>query len=487
MEPELGLYFYYLLNFPFFLSAFPSMELGGVIFFVIALLFSSALISSSEVAFFSLNSNDLAKLQEEETPAALRIIRLKETPRKLLATILISNNFINIAIVVLSDYILRKILPDETYTNWANSIIHFFGFENITSRWFLFLADIEWWSKLFNLSITIVGVTFLLVLFGEVTPKIYAKLNNVKLAKFMSFPLIFLNSFFTPVSLVLVKATNLVERKLASQTGTNVASREDIHEAIELTVSHEDVSNQEVDLLKGIVKFGEVAVKQIMKSRVDVIALDIRVNFEEVLNVVRESGYSRIPVFDDDFDHVTGILYVKDLLEHLDENKNFEWQKIIRTNVLYVPEAKKINDLLKEFQKERMHLAVVVDEYGGSAGIVTLEDVMEEVIGEIKGEFDDEVELDYTKIDDWNYIFEGKTLLNDACRLVGVDTTTFDNVKGDADTVAGLMLEILGYIPKIDIEVNSEGFKFKVIAVNKRRIEKIQMTLPKENLTPKNK
>jgi len=329
--------------------------------------------------------------------------------------------------------------------------------------------------------ITVVGVTFLLVLFGEVAPKIYAKLNNIFLARLMSRPLFFLMRVFRPFSRLLVSFSQGIERRLeARHPGGGVqASRADFDEAIELTVSHEQDAAQEVDILKSIVKFGDVSVKQIMRSRVDVVAVDFRIGFHELLQIVRESGYSRIPVYDDDFDNVTGILYVKDLIGHLNDEEGFEWQELIRTNVLYVPEAKKISDLLKDFQREHLHMAIVVDEYGGSAGIVTLEDIMEEVIGEIKDEFDDESELIFRRIDEYNYVFEGKTLLNDACRVMGLDTSTFDEVKGDSDSLAGLILELYGSIPPKDTEIKYNHFTFRVVSVSKRRIEQVKITLPK--------
>jgi len=461
LEPDLLLLLSELLG---FLLTFPSLELGSTIFLVIILLLCSALVSSSEVAFFSLTPNDLARLEIEETVASKRILLLKGKPRKLLATILISNNFINIAIVILSDFAIRKAIPEDTFTNWANGVINFLNLGSLSDGWFSFLSSVTGWAKFFNLSITIVAVTFLLVLFGEVAPKIYAKLNNIRLAKMMSRPLSVLGRFFSPLSSLLVTGTNAVERRLSANTNGK-ASREEIDEAIELTVSPDIHSKEEIGILKGIVKFGDVIVKQIQRSRVDVIALDFKTNYSELFQVVKESGFSRIPIFDEDFDHVTGILYVKDLLAHLDEEENFEWQKLI----------------LKEFQQKRMHMAVVVDEFGGSAGIVTLEDIMEEVIGEIKDESDDKEEVEYEKLDNWNFLFEGKTLLNDVCRIIDVDTTTFDEIKGDADTVAGLVLEILGIIPKIETVLEHKSYKFKITAVNKRRIEQIQITLPQES------
>ena len=479
MEPEPDLLLDSFVQLSILFLALPSLAIGSAILIVIILLLCSAFVSGSEVAYFSLTHNDLARLEIDQSPSSNRILALKEKPRKLLATILISNNFINIAIVILSDYILRNVLPEDTFNSWANGIINALGLANLSDTWFSFLSSTTWWANFFSLLITVVGVTFLLVLFGEVAPKIYAKINNIQLAKLMSRPLSLLNKLFSPFSLLLVNGTIVVEKRLAQSTTGDKASREEIDEAIELTVSPGVHSKEEIGILKGIVKFGDVTVKQIMRSRVDVIAVDFKTSFHNLLKVVHESGFSRIPVFDEDFDSVTGILYVKDLLEHLEKDASFEWQELIRTDVLYVPESKKINDLLKEFQKKKMHMGIVVDEFGGSAGIVTLEDIMEEVIGDIKDEFDDDEEVEYVKIDDWNYIFEGKTLLNDVCRIIGVDTTTFDEVKGDADTVAGLMLEILGLIPKTDVELSYDVYKFKIISVNKRRIEQIQIILPK--------
>ncbi len=461
-EPFLSLNLDFLLFIPLEISP---VGLSFGIITVLILLFFSALISSSEVAFFSLTINDLERITQENSKATERILKLKEQPRSLLATILISNNFINIAIVIVSEYLLRFLLTVETCNGWLAGLPDPLS-GLISGRILYFL-------------ITVVGVTFLLVLFGEVAPKIYAKINNVSLARFMAGKLLFLMRIFRPVSSLLIRGTNVIEKRLSGRTASgNLTSREDIDQAIELTVKDDMHGDKEIDILKGIVKFGDISVKQIMRSRVDVVSIDFRTNYRELLNVVRNAGYSRIPVYDEDLDNITGILYVKDLLEHLDEESDYEWQELIETNVLYVPEAKKIDDLLREFQKERMHMAIVVDEFGGSSGIVTLEDIMEEVIGEIKDEFDDQVEVEYRKLDDFNYIFEGKTLLNDVCRVIGVDTTTFDEIKGDADSVAGLILEIVGQIPKREYELQYDDYRFKIISVDDRRIKQIQITLP---------
>ncbi len=450
-----------------FLAAFSVSTLLAIVL-VILLLAASALISSSEVAFFSLTPNDFKDLEEENSASSNRIIQLKDKPRRLLATILISNNFINVAIALVLDFIFRQFITEAMTDAWAESICSLMTF-----------LDAAWVSSAIHFAITVGAVTFLLVLFGEVMPKVYAKVNNVYLAKLMSGTLLILMRIFNPFSSLLVNGTSIIENRLASRSQNgNQASREDIDKAIDLTVKDQKHAKEDSDILKGIVKFGDVAVKQIMRSRVDVMAVDFKASYKELIKLIKESGYSRIPVYDEDFDHVTGILYVKDLLGHLQEGEDFEWQELIRTNVFYVPEAKKIDDLLREFQQQRLHLAIVVDEYGGSAGIVTLEDIMEEIIGDIRDEFDDEVEVDYRKIDDYNYIFEGKTLINDVCRVIGMDTTTFDAVRGDSDSLAGLVLELKGQIPKKGIEVDWEDFGFKVVAVNKRRIEEIRITLP---------
>ena len=402
----------------------------------------------------------------------------------MLATILISNNFINIAIVIVSDFVIRQVLPQQLFKDWSTTLkSSILGIKPGTindSGGFLnnlFAADS------LQFMITVIGVTFLLVLFGEVAPKVYANLNNVKLARVMSWPLMVLMKTFGGISSILINWSNFIEKRL-EKNGRNgrITSREDIDEAIDLAVRPELNTKQEIDILKRIVKFGEVSVKQIMRSRVDVVAIDFRTEQSELLNVIRETRYSRIPVYENDFDNVTGILYIKDLLKNLYSDVDFEWQSLIRTDVLYVPEAKKIDDLLKEFQQKHMHMAIVVDEYGGSAGIVTLEDILEEIIGEIKDEFDVDRELIYRKIDARNYAFEGKTLINDFYRVLDIKEEALEDARGGADSIAGLVLEMLGEMPKINDEVEYRNFKFKVTSVGKRRIKEVQVTIPKSQV-----
>ncbi len=427
------------------------------------------MVSGSEVAFFSLTHNDFEALEEEKSHVSQRILQLKDRPRILLATILISNNFINVFIVILSEFLLRALLPETTIEQWADRISGFFGMGPT--------PDDTRMAGLLSFLITVVAVTFLLVLFGEVAPKIYATQNNLRLARFMARPLWVMSIVFKPLSTLLAHSSHHIEKRLERRTKTS-ASKEDIGEAIELTVSREkDTAREELDILHSIVKFSGVAVKQIMTSRMDIEAVENTASYKQLLATARESGYSRIPVYEEDLDNIVGILYVKDLLGHLQENDQFDWLPLVRTNVFYVPESKKIDDLLREFQQQHLHMAIVVDEYGGTAGLVTLEDIMEEIIGDIKDEFDDESEVVFQKIDDNNYIFEGKTLLNDMCRIIGVPVDVFDSVKGEADSVAGLLLELCGQFPRKDALIHYNEYTFKVVSVSKRRIEEVRLTI----------
>lgn len=433
---------------------------------LVILLVCSALVSGSEVAYFSLGPNDIKDLKEERTKKSIQILNLKEKSEHLLATILIANNFINIAVVIVTDYILRNIFSEGTFNIWATSLESSVGFFSVDS-----------YVNLISFLLTILLVTFLLVLFGEVTPKIYANINKMGFAKTMSGPLTILSKVLSPMSALMVGSTKKIEERLGRKQSTIAETKEELDKAIELTVSQEESTEEEADILKGIIKFNDVAVKQIMKSRVDVVALDFDSDYDTIMHTVKDSGYSRIPVVKEDFDNIEGILYIKDLIDHSNEASDYKWQQHIRNNVLYVPEAKKINDLLKLFQQKRMHLGVVVDEYGGGAGIVTLEDVMEEVLGDMTDEFDEQEAADYIKINENNYIFEGKTMLNDVCKIIGVETEEFDKVRGDADSLAGIVLELIGQIPKIDQEIDHDRFKFKIVSASKKRVEKIKITI----------
>lgn len=404
------------------------------------MLLFSALISGSEVAFFSLSPTDIRGVKGNKSNRAKLMIQLHSRPNRLLATILVANNLVNVGIVILAAFI-------------SNSLIDFSG----TVAWLAFL-------------IQVVAITFLLLLFGEILPKIYANVNAVRFALFMSFPLKFLIKVFYPVSSVLIRSTAYFKTRI-SKTGTPV-SMDDISDALDLPATE---INEDEKILRGIATFGNIAVSEIMKSRIDVISADINLDMKQLLGTIIESGYSRIPIFEESFDNIRGILYIKDLLPYIDKEGPFEWQSLVRPAYI-VPEIKKINDLLEEFQTHKIHMAVVVDEYGGSQGIVTLEDILEEIVGEIGDEFDAE-ESFYSKVDDTTYLFEGKTLLNDFCKIMEVDPATFSEIKGDADTLAGLILEIRGEIPSIHEVIIHQNFIFNIDAVDNRRIKKIRVTL----------
>lgn len=457
---------------PYLLGIFLLTMDGGAmmaIALLLILLLCSALVSGSEVAFFSLTRDELRQLEIDNEKVGQRVRSMREKPRKLLGTILVANNFVNIAIVVISEYVIWRMFSSELFTQWAEAIVQAINLEVIGA---VVLA------RVINFLITVFGITFLLVLFGEIAPKIYSRIHNKTMAGFMSGPLNLLMRVFNPITSTLVLMSNSLENVLHKSGGSKSASKEDLDKAIELTVIDEEDAKEEADILKGIIKFNEITVKQIMRNRVDVIGLDFEMGYKEVIETIKSSGYSRLPVYKEDFDNVMGILYVKDVIAYFEEDETFEWRELMRTEVLYVPESKKINDLLKEFQARRMHMAIVVDEYGGSSGIVTLEDVMEEVIGEIKDESDMGDEPDHVKIDDNNFIFDGKMLINDVCRIMDVDSSDLEPYRGESDTIAGLILESHGLIPRKDQEfLLDDRFKLKALDVSKRRIQKVQVTL----------
>lgn len=448
-----------------------TLQIGLVILFLIVLIVCSALISGSEVAFFSLNASNVRALEDENTIASKRILDLKTKPKKLLATILISNNFVNIAIVIVTQFVINNILPPASLEEIGQYLS-----DNIVGG----MAEAHTLAIGLNFFLTVVLVTFILVLFGEVAPKIYANIDNVRFAKLMSGPLTFLNFIFIPLSSILVNWGNTIEKRIAKtrnyQTGS---SKEDLDAAIELTGMNDLESQQDMDILKGIINFGDLSAKQIMKPRIDVVAIDSASTYAEVLKILKDSGYSRIPVYEEDFDKVIGILYIKDLLGHIDEKEDFKWQDLVRPSTLFVPESKKIDDLLREFQLKRLHMAVVVNEYGGSEGIITLEDIMEEVIGEIMDEFDEEEEVNYIELGEGNYIFEGKSLLHDVSKVIGESPSYFDDVKGNADSLGGMIIEHLGVIPAVEKEIKIKDTTLKIITVTNRRIEKVNLIVNK--------
>jgi len=420
---------------------------------MVFLLFCSAMVSGSEIAFFSLSPSQLEHLYSDGSKKNKQVIQLFEAPKRLLATILISNNFVNVAIVILSTFI-------------TNSLFSFSEYPIIT---FVF---------------QVVTVTSLILLFGEIIPKIYATQYPLKFAYLMVKPILILRSFFYPLSSLLVNSTNLIDKRIKRKSHN--ISMSELSKAIDIT-SDETTPDEEKKMLKGVVKFGDINVKEIMKARVDVTAIDTITKFDTLIETIISSGYSRIPVFSETFDNIKGILYAKDLLPHLKENKDFEWQSLVR-KAFFVPESKMINDLLHEFQEKKIHLAIVVDEYGGVSGIVTLEDIIEEIVGEINDEFDySRDENIHSKLDENNFIFEGKTLLNDFCKITGIDSKTFEEIKGESDTLAGLILEIEGEIPQKSSIIKFQNFIFEIEAVDNRRIQKIKVKILEKNKTNSDK
>lgn len=415
---------------------------GGIIInlvILVILLAISGFVSGSEVAYFSLSPGDITTLRNSGSRFSKLVVNQLQVPDRLLATILITNNFVNVGIVVLSTFII-------------NTLISFSG-----PQWIKFL-------------IQVVAVTALILFFSEIFPKIYANRFSIQFARLTAPGLKFFSTLFWPISSFLIYSTSIVNKRLSRHAGN--LSIDDLSDALKLT---EPDLTEEKNILKGIVKFGNIDVCDIMRSRVDTVAVEINTKFNELLNIINESGYSRIPVYEETFDQIRGILYVKDLMPYLGKPANFKWQSLIRPS-FFVPESKKINDLLKEFQANRIHMAVVVDEYGGTSGIVTLEDILEEIVGEITDESDDEP-LPYEKIDNHNFIFEGKILLNDLYKVLGIEDTFFDAVKGEADTLAGLILELRGDIPMKDDKLAYKNLVFSIVSVDKRRIKKIKVTI----------
>ncbi|MFL0115691.1 gliding motility-associated protein GldE [Tenacibaculum maritimum] len=405
---------------------------------LLALLISSALISGTEVAFFSISQTNLNQLSEE-TKGKSVVLELLERPKKLLATILITNNFINILIVL-----LFSSLGELLFAEFSTTI---------------------------KFLIEVVLITFLILLFGEVLPKVYATRKSVEFASFMSKPIHFLNKLLTPLSIPLISLTNIIENRLGNKN--NNLSVEKLSEALELTSDH-TTTKDEQKILEGIVTFGNTETVQIMKPRTDVFALCDDESYEGILNKILKNGYSRNPVYAENIDNIIGVLYAKDLLAHLDK-KDFQWQQLLR-KPFFVPENKKLDDLLSEFQEKKNHLAIVVDEYGGTSGIVTLEDVIEEIVGDINDEFDDD-DLTYSKIDKDNYIFEGKITIKDFCRVLeDEEEEKFEEEKGESETLAGFILEISGKFPKKGEKINFNQYTFTIEALDRKRIKQVKVT-----------
>jgi len=427
------------------------------------------MISGSEVAFFSLSQKQLIEIAENQERWSSRALDLLQNPRNLLATILVANNLINIALVLVSDFLLQKTLGITVCRQAAQSL----------QEWLpSVVSDADAWARGFNFLVTVILVTFLLVLFGEVAPKIYSNTHSVKMTKYMSGTLTILSRVLYPITRVMERGSWVLERSMLQTAIMPGKQMAELDKAIELTTDQADVkSMRQQDILKGLLAFNEVTIKEVMKSRMDMVAVDLATTYDELLSVVRDSGYSRIPVYREELDQIAGILYVKDLISKLDRGPSYAWQSQLHTDVLYAPESKKISDLLVDFQESRRHMAIVVDEYGGTAGLITLEDVIEEVVGEIKDEFDLHQEVEFEKINDEKYVFEGKTLLKDVCRVVEMDEEHFEPYRGDSDSIAGLYLEVNGRLPRKFQEMNFGTFTLKAISVSRRRIEKVMITL----------
>ena len=400
------------------------------------------MLSGAEVAFFSLTHKDINILKSKQDSSFRRIVELLDQPKILLGSLLIANSFINIGIIVISNILIGDFL-----------------------HYFIFIGIVDFLIK-------VIAVTALLLMFGEVMPKVMATQNNIRFAKDVGPFIEFINYLCKRASGWLVKYTDFIENKLSKRTSGSFTNEELFH-AIDITGT--DTSENEKNILKGILNFGNITVKQVMKTRMDVHAVDFDIPFQQLIKQIEELHYSRLPVFKEDLDEIAGIIQTKDFIPHLYEKEDFDWHPLIR-QPYFVHEQKLIEDLLKDFQSKHIHFAIVVDEFGGTSGIITLEDILEEVIGEIKDEFDEE-ENSYKKLDEYNYIFEGKMMINDVCRIMELPTDTFDMVKGESDSVAGLVLEIAGDIPVNNQIIPCGDFEFLVLEMYKNRIEKLKISI----------
>lgn len=426
-------------------SFIDTLSIVKIIILFVLLIFS-ALISGAEVAFFSLSQTDIKEIEASKTRIGNVIVKLLDKPKKLLATILVANNFINIAIVLL-----------------FSSLGEIF-FKGLDGKLFG-VIDVR-------LIIEVGVIAFLILLFGEILPKIYASRNRIKFSNFMAYPLSLLDKIFTPLSMPMRAVTIYLQEKLGKQKSN--LSVDQLSQALELT-SEEDTTKEEQKILQGIVSFGNTDTKQVMCPRIDIFALSEEIEFVDIIKEIKKHGFSRIPVYKENIDIVTGVLYVKDLLPYIDR-KTFDWTSLKR-EPYFVPENKKLDDLLKEFQEIKNHLAIVVDEYGGTSGLVTLEDIIEEIVGDISDEFDDE-DLIYSKLDDNNFVFEGKTTLKDFYRVIRLEEdTVFEENKGESETIAGFVLEIARNFPKKGEKINFENFTFTIEAIDKKRIKQIKITI----------
>ena len=441
MEPDFQLSYLLLLSGIVFITPDFKIIIGLIILFI--LLMGSALMSASEVAYFSFRPEDIENFKTNKDKQSKAVLKLYNNPEKLLSTVLVANNTINIAIVLLAAF--------------------------LSSKMFVFSSE-----PVFGFIINVIVITFLLLFFGEVMPKVYASRNHIAMALFMAYPLTILEKVFQPVTSLLIYSSSFVKKRTVTRR-SNI-SMDDLSDALELT---SDDYNEDEKILKGIVNFGNINVSAIMCSRIDVTAIDIKSGFDKIVPVIINSGFSRIPVYSGSFDTVKGILYAKDVLPYTNNPGSFKWQALLRPPY-FVPETKKINDLLKEFQTKKIHMAVVIDEYGGTSGIVTLEDILEEIVGEITDESDED-QLLFRKLDEMTYIFEAKILLNDFCKVVDIEEDLFEEVRGESETLAGLILELTGEIPQKDQVIKYREFVFRIESADRRRIKEIRVEINRKD------
>ena len=422
---------------------FVSPSVGAVVAIVLAilLLWVSGLISASEIAFFSLTEDDLDEVNEEKSVADRKIRKLLDDSEHLLAAIWVSNKVVNVAIVLLCAY---------------------------------FFSDVVQWEGAYVVEFILLTVllTFLLLLFGEIMPRIYSAQNSLKFCRIVVAPVCFLHWLFKPVSNVLVRSALGVGRIAQKYNKKANLSVDELSQALELT--DKDEISEESNMLEGIIRFGEETAKEVMTSRLDMVDLEIDTSFPDVIKCVVDNAYSRIPVYEESRDNIKGILYIKDLLPFIDKGEDFKWQNLIRP-AYFVPETKMIDDLLRDFQANKIHIAIVVDEFGGTSGLVTMEDIIEEIVGEINDEYDEE-EHNYVKLSDNVYVFEGKTLLADFYKIVDVDSDEFEEASGDSDTLAGLVLELKGEFPALHEIIRYKDFVFEVLEMDAHRIVKVKVT-----------
>ena len=423
------------------LVVFEPITTGIVLAAILAafLLLLSGFASGSEIAFFSLSPQDLDELEPDKRSEDSRIVMLRDDSERTLATILIANNFVNVTIIMLCNYIFGSLVKFK-------------------SEWLEFLC------------ITVL-LTFLLLLFGEIMPKVYSRQTPLKFCRRVVGGVMFLRKLFWPLETILIRSGMLAEKVM--QKENRQLSVDDLEQALELTDKND--IKEEQSMLQGIIRFGDETAKEVMTSRQDIVDLDIRSSYADVLKCIVENNYSRIPVYQDNTDNIRGVLYIKDLLPHLGKPASFRWQSLIRPPY-FVPETKKIDDLLREFQDNKVHIAIVVDEFGGTCGIVTLEDILEEIVGEINDEFDED-EKTYSKLNYNTYLFEGKTLLSDFCRILQIDDDEFSDVEGDADTLAGLLLEIKGDFLSIHEKIDYLNYTFEVVGLEERRISRVKVII----------